>query len=71
MTSQANCQNTATANGWATTDCVQIGATGFWRLDPADDLMAQNNSTTNPMARSDQKRIYWLYFDNCADTPGC
>ena len=71
MTSQANCQNTATANGWATTDCVQIGTTGFWRLDPADDLMRQNNSTTNPMARSDQKRIYWLYFDNCADTPGC
>lgn len=71
MSSQANCQTVASNNGWATGDCAQIGTTGWWRVEPSDDLMANNNSNTNSMQRADQMRIYWLYFDQCMDTPGC
>ena len=72
MDTEANCQSVATTNGWATTDCVQIGTTGWWRLDPNADLMRQNNSNNNPMERSDLKRVYWLYFDQCWDgSIGC
>jgi len=69
--SQASCQTNATSHGWATTDCVQIGTTGWWRSDGANDLMQNNNSNANLYGRSDHKRVMWLYFTECSGSPGC
>lgn len=65
--SQANCQANASAHGWPITDCTQIGTTGWWRSDGVGDLMAGGNS----LGRSDWRRVFWMYFDQCAGTAGC
>jgi len=54
FSSQANCQANATSHGWPTSDCVQIGTTGWWRSDGANDLMAGGGQN----GRSDRGRIY-------------
>lgn len=70
--SLANCQSNATSHSWPTTDCVKLGTTvSWWRSDGAGDLMANNNSNANRYGRSDQGRVYWLYFDQCIGAPGC
>jgi hypothetical protein len=67
FSSQASCQNNATSHGWPTADCVQIGTTGWWRSDGAGDLMAGGGS----FGRSDRRRIFWLYFNQCLGATGC
>ncbi|MGK2962233.1 MAG: hypothetical protein ACSLFK_08815 [Gemmatimonadaceae bacterium] len=71
FSTQTNCQNNATSSSWPTADCVQIGTTGWWRSDGTADLMQNNNSNTNRYGRSDQRRVYWLYFNQCAGSAGC
>ncbi|MGI9078694.1 MAG: hypothetical protein ACR2G6_15400 [Gemmatimonadaceae bacterium] len=71
FSSQGNCQTNATTNSWPTSDCVQIGSTGWWRSDGANDLMQNNNSNTNVFGRSDRARVFWLYSTQCSGAPGC
>ena len=71
FSSQSNCQTNATSHSWPTTDCVQIGTTGWWRSDGANDLMQNNNSNTNAYGRSDDGRVFWMYFQQCTSPSGC
>ncbi len=66
------CQTNATSNGWPTTDCTQIVQTPipWWRSDDGYDLMA-TSATNFDYGRSDEKDVYWLYFQRCIRNVGC
>jgi hypothetical protein len=63
--SESDCHTTATSIGVATTQCVQVGTTGFWRIDDGTPEIMDDDQNLSSNWRDAAARVVGNRFKAC------